>query len=119
MSLPVYPSLSKNPDAQNWKEEAAADPTIRTPHESGISGTRARFTTVPTKISYTYRNLSNTDKESLETFEQDTVNYGAESFTWTHFIKATSHTARFSRPIKYDLENTLQNTWKVSVEVEI
>ena len=119
MALPAYPSLSKNPDVENWKEEPASDPTVRSPCESGVSVTRARFTTVPTKIRYVYRNLSNTDKESLETFEQDTVNYGAGSFTWTHFIKSTSHTATFSRPIKYTLEKSLQNLWKVEVEVEI
>jgi len=119
MSLPTYPSLSKNPDVESWKEEPVADPTIRSSYDSGVSGTRARFTTVPIKIHYVYRDLSNTDKETLETFEQDTVNYGAGSFTWTHFIKSTSHAATFSRPIKYTLEKSLQNLWKVEVEVEI
>ena len=113
-----FPTLSQNPDASDWNEEAQQDPTIRTKAEAGYVITRPRFTRVLKKYEFSYRLLSNTDKETLGDFEQE-VNYGAAQFRWTYPIDGTTiYMARLSEPIKYKLENTLQNQWCVKIVLE-
>jgi phage-related protein len=113
----TYPTLSQNPDVEGWQEEAASDPTVRCEFENGYAATRARFTTVPRKWSYTYRFLSNTDKTTLLAFELNSTHYGAEEFNWTNPIDAVPYVVKFAEPIKYALENTMANEWKVTVRL--
>ncbi len=117
MATETYPDLSQNPDVEGWQEEAAFDPTVRCEFENGYAATRARFTTVPRKWSCTYRYLSNTAKATLLAFERNTVHYGAEEFNWTNPVDSVVYVVKFAEPIKYALEDTLQNEWKITVRL--
>ena len=110
-----FPSLSTIPEAEGWQEGTGIDPTMRVEMESGIVMTRSRFTTVPKMWRFAYRLMSNTDKETLETFEKDTVKYGADAFNWTNPIDTVVYSVRFGDKLLFQLEDTQQHQWSVSI----
>ena len=112
--MPAFPFTTPKPDAENFTEKLPVDPLLKSEFENGSVLTRARFTNVPNSWSLNYRFLSNTDKESLETFFMTTVGLGALNFTWTHPISTTVYTVRFAEPINYKAESDGQNNWNVS-----
>ncbi|HBG77509.1 MAG TPA: hypothetical protein DDW84_01485 [Phycisphaerales bacterium] len=112
-----FPTLSVNPDAVGFQQEAATDPTLRNGFENGKVQTRAKFTSVPQKWSFNYSQLSNTDKELIETFERTTVRYGADSFTWVNPVDNASYTVKFGKLVVYTLEDSQQHEWNVQIEI--
>lgn len=112
-----YPTLAENPDVQGFKEGPAVDPTIRSETEAGYRITRKRFTRVPKKWDFKYTQMSNADKEALATFEES-VGYGSGIFNWTHPVSSTQYIVRFAELVKYDLSESDNNEWDVSVSLE-
>ena len=117
--MSAYPSLSVKPDAEGFREGPAIDePTYRSPKESGRVKTYPKVTWVPILFSFKYTQLSNADKVLLWNFERATVNYGANTFTWTHPETTVVYTVRFSKPIDFTREDDQGLTWDVRVELE-
>ena len=118
--MAAYPTLSQNTDGSPdfGQAPAISDPTYRSPKESGIVKTGMKVSWVPLQWSFTYTGLSNSNKNTLETFERDTASFGATEFTWTHPISSTTYNVRFARPISFRLEGDQQNSWRVSVVLE-
>ena len=112
--MPTFPSLSKILDSESFVEDLATDPTLRTEFDNGVVHTRNKFTTVPKRWRVVYRYLSNTDKASIVTFYNTTVNFGADLFDWTNPVDSSNPNVRFEGAPKYKLENDGQNTWNVS-----
>lgn len=112
-----FPTLSRSPSMEGFKEEAAFDPTLRSEFESGKIQTRARCTSAPIKWSITYRYLPDADKETLQTFEKVDVRYGAASFNWTDPNDKEIHEVRFAKPISYALDNNQPHKWCVQIEL--
>ena len=110
-----YPTITTQPDSDTYKEEPAADPTIRSAFENGALLTRPRFTKSMKKWTFGYSVLPNADKNTLENFEQNTAVYGSAQFNWIDPINNVSHIVRFAQPVTYQLANNLQNDWIVSV----
>jgi hypothetical protein len=50
----------------------------------------------------TYELLSNTDKNTLETFERR-VNYGSDSFSWTNPQDGITYEVKFAEPLIFDI----------------
>ena len=94
-TLTIGPSYPLDPDGE------LEDATLRSPFEGGYELTRQKFTRTRRSWGVRYEALGQTDKDSLVTFEKDTVKGGADSFTWTHPKTSTVYTVRFTGPVKY------------------
>jgi len=116
MTYPNFPTISKLPEAGKWQEEAAADPTLRTEFESGYVATRARFTIVPQKWSFAFDMLDDAEKQSIQSFERNTVNYGAGAFNWTNPVDDQIYLVRFTEPVVYKLDSN-DIDWEVSMKI--
>ncbi len=102
-----------------YQDIASTDPTIRTPKDAGYVQTRARFTSTPRRYHVLYNALTTHDKELIYTFEKDTVNFGAESFTFPLPTGGGNLTVRFATLVRYiPWENTNYTHWTVEFDVE-
>jgi len=81
--MTAFPTLTAKPLATNWIELPSSDSTIRSETDGGITLSRARFTSKLKKWNINYPIISQADKILLENFER-TINFGADSFTWTN-----------------------------------
>ena len=107
-----FPTLSSKPDSENWTEEPAVDPTIRSEFENGAVQTRTRFTDVPKKWDLIYRDMSQADKDTLKAFEK-TVGYGGDIFNWTNPQDTNTYEVRFAGPVKCKVEPVNPAAWQV------
>jgi hypothetical protein len=114
--MPTFPTLSKNPDKESWDEGPLYDPTERMGMTGGAQDSRPSSTVVPKFWSFSYRQLSNTDKQSVETFEKQTVRYGGE-FDWTNPFDSQTYRVTFGQKVEYRLENTQQNEWHLAIQL--
>jgi len=115
MSLPDYPTLSKNPDQELWEHGPLYDTTIRTGQTGGMVETRPNSTVVPWYWKFVYRDLPNADMLLLETFEKTTIRYSG-AFNWLD-KDSVSHEVILGKEIFFRLENTQLNQWRVEVIV--
>jgi len=95
---------------------------IRSPMDSGPTKQRKRFTAVSRYFSGTML-LTKAQKETLETFYQDTISYGADTFTYTDPVdNSTSVNARFMQPPSYSAlvggTDGVQ-LWRANVSIEL
>jgi len=116
LSADDYPSIETTPEADDFTEQAAYDPTLRTEFENGAVQTRARFTVSPKKWHILYRHLSDSEKNTIESFER-TVSYGAGAFNWSHPRSGSSYTVRFDGPILFKIEPKNPRLWQASFDL--
>ena len=103
-----FPILTQGPNVNDFEKEVAVDPTIRSQFENGYQLTRNRFTVVPKKWKLTFEYLTDTDKSTLETFEEDTAGFGGTSFDWENTEDGETYDVRFAEPVKWKF-NPLDN----------
>lgn len=109
----AFPSITAI--VEGYSVEKAFDPTIRSRSESGYLKTRSRCTRIPDKWSVSYI-ITTAQKTLLET-HVDSVGVGGNSFTWTDPATSTSHSVRYSEPVKYS--TVASNThWRAQITVE-
>ena len=111
----AFPILSKEPEPRMWDETIVSDPTIRSEFESGHILTRARFTAAPRKWNLQFPNLTQDDKDLLDTFNSQ-INYGAASFVWTNPQDDGVYSVKLVRPLEFSV-STKPDLWNVSIEV--
>ena len=116
MAQPVYPTLSELPDDDSFSRQYATDPTKRTRLEDGAYLVMATLTTVPLTWSFTYKELSATDRDSLLTFYSGSANYGAEVIKWTDPSNTTAYFVQFMGMPRCTLAKGGQNKWHVEVD---
>jgi hypothetical protein len=105
-----FPTLSTPPVVRSFSEEAAFDPTLRSPKESGYVQTRATTTRVPPeKWHVEYSGLTAADKVLLKA-HQVTVKIGAALFSWTNPLDSVTTDVRYLAPIKFATEETFDST---------
>lgn len=116
--MPTFPTLTEsglNIAASFPIDEQREDSVIRSEFEGGYVQTRAIHTRVRKKWNINYHNLSSANKVSIDTFI-DTVNGGADSFTWTNPQDSANYTVRFR-----DIPNfsyISYNRWEVNFTLE-
>jgi hypothetical protein len=115
-----FPTLTQGPNIEEYTEEQAFDPVIRSEFESGAHLTRPRFSATKKKWHIIYDNLTAADKSSLDTFQGTTVAY-ADSFTWANTEDGSNYTVVFGSPIKYKLNpvspGAPKKTWKAEFDL--
>lgn len=117
MSLPVYPTLSKNPAYPLDPDGELEDVVIRSDLTAGYQQTRPRSTRARPNFGLTYPSLPDVDVALLRAFEQTTLVNGASPFTWTHPITSVSYTVGLSVPIKY--ARVVPQATKVSIKLQV
>ncbi len=96
-----FPTLTQGPSVEEFEQETAVDPTLRSQFENGYQLSRNRFTVVPKKWKLVFRYLTAADKTALETFEETTVGYGGTSFNWENTEDGETYDVKFVEPIKW------------------
>ena len=108
--------LSRTPTPSSWKEELLVDPTIRSTFESGAVLTRARYTIVPRKLSFTYNMLTQRDKDLIIDFERH-VNVGADKFEFRNPITNEDWEVRLLSPVKISVESRMPTRYQAELEL--
>ena len=118
MAQPVYPTLP-SPDMGGFVRKPAFNPTMRTDMEDGSVIVMRTKTAVPLTWSFTYRFLSNTDKETLMTFWEGAsyANGGAVVIKFTDPTDSTAYFVHFTAEPECELENSQQAEWRVTVNL--
>lgn len=90
---------------------------IKSDFEAGYVQSRPKFTRTRKRFELSWDAMSNSDKETLETFFDDNL---GDTFTWDNPISTASdpsHTVRF---VNDSLEFSYRphNYWQISIELE-
>jgi len=109
-------SLSRTPTPSSWKEEVLVDPTIRSVFESGAVLSRARFSSLLYRVSFTYNWLTQADKDLIVDFEQH-VKVGASTFDFRNPITNEDWEMRLLVPIKYAVEPQYPERYSATIEM--
>lgn len=98
-----FPTLSRGASFQNFNQDSAVDPTIRSEFENGVVLSRARFTNLKKKFSVGYNILTAADKTLLNSL-QTSIKIGAATFFWTNPEDSVEYEVRLTSPIKFSVE---------------
>lgn len=115
MAQPVYPSLGVNPDEEGFVREPAMDPTQRSPLEDGAYLVVKTKTKIPLRWSFVYSQLSNTNKQTLDTFWENDAGCGAVPIKFTDPTNSTAYFVHFTDKPRSTLEGDGQATWRVEI----
>jgi len=105
--MATFPTLYRrgtelhSPVVGEFEDTMAHDPAIRSQSEGGYVTSRARFTRIPHKWIVNYTWMSQTNKDTLKAFVDDTVVGGSDSFTWTNPEDSTDYDVRFLGLVRY------------------
>lgn len=81
--MPVLPQFTRGWQVAGHDQGLLSDPVHRSESESGALLTRTRSTAVPRTRRLIAAALTETEKQTLENWEQNIVGYGGAEFTWT------------------------------------
>ena len=107
-------SLPQTFEQQSYSEKLP-NLTIRTSMDTGPAKVRKRFTAAPYPMSGTMR-MTRDQTVTLDTFYIETLNGGADPFTFIHPRKGTTLTCRFTTPPDI---SALDHDFSVSLSFEV
>ena len=110
----TFPTLSVTPSMSNYNQTIAHDPTLRNETDGGYVVTRAKFTRLVNKWHVLYKYITNTDKSTLETFEND-VKVGTDAFYLTEPVTGVVKTVRFLNKIEFPKASLY---WNAEFDIE-
>ena len=110
----TFPTLSVTPSMSNYNQTIAHDPTLRNETDGGYVVTRAKFTRLVNKWHVLYKYITNADKSTLETFEND-VKVGTDAFYWTEPVSGDVKTVRFLNRIEFPKASLY---WNAEFDIE-
>ncbi len=117
-----FPTLTGKgavPVVNNYLDEFATDPTIRTPKDAGYVQTRAKFTSIQRKYRIVYRGINLSDKNLIYNFEKDTVVGGSEAFNFNLPTGGGTLSVRFAGKVSFrPWEDTNFLFWIVEFIIE-
>jgi hypothetical protein len=116
MDFPILSDYAV-PLVDDWEETLSVDPTIRSPVEAGYVQTRAKFTRIPKKWHIFYPLILDTDKVSLESF-QDTVKVGADKFYWINDKDLVTYEVRLLSPMVFNIHPQSSIYWTATFDLE-
>ena len=104
-----FPILKIGPNAMDFTEETPFDPTLRTEFEHGPPLTRSRTTSVLRIWNIVLNELSQDDKETIDSFQRDETNFGAGRFEWENTQDRIVYVVRFLTPIRFRITSEYQD----------
>jgi len=119
MATPIFPTLLEAvPEVKNFGHSSLIDPVHKVRFCSGTPLTRTVYTNIPVRYSVFYEVMENSDKQTLETWERDEIEYGGIQFTWTNPENSKAYTTVLLAPILYKIHpQSGGNIWQVSFNV--
>ena len=111
-----FPTLSRGVSFQNYTEDSAVDPTIRSEFENGVVLSRAKFTTLKKKFSIGYSLITAADKLKLINL-QTSIKIGAATFYWTNPDDDVEYEVRLMSPMKFQIEPRNFDYWNARLEM--
>lgn len=111
-----FPTLTGIISYKNYHDTKAFDPTYRSDFVSGHQVRRSRATWVPKLWRATGRAFTNTDRDNLQTLEEN-VGYGADSFAWYNSREKAAYYVCFAKgcvPLDFSLEPKNPTLWQVN-----
>lgn len=114
--MAVFPTLSINPSRP--LDEVREDNVIRSNVEGGYEQTRPRFTRLRRTWTLKYEFLTQTDKDTLDTF-LTTVKGGSDAFSWTHPTTSQTHNVRFTKPPTFSLVKYAGGSHRYDTTIEL
>jgi len=111
-----FPILSRGASFQNFTQDSAIDPTIRSEFEDGTILTRARFTRMRKAINCGYIFLTAADKTYLENL-QTSIKIGANTFYYVYPPDSTEYIVMLTSPMKFQIEPRDFNYWNVNLNM--
>ena len=109
----AFPTLSRGAHT-DLKEVIASDPTIRSEMENGRVLTRARFTGLKRKWTYSIRDMLEADKTLLTTM-QTNARVGSGTISWTNPKTAAAIDVYLAEPIAFELDETDFVKWSAKL----
>jgi len=117
----IFPELDRGPESAEFIEETLFDPTLRTEYEFGPPLTRSRTTSAPKTWNVALTDLSNDNKVTLDGFQRNQVNFGAEVFKWQNTQDGVTYRVRFLAPIRFIIKpkdvRLLPNKWRAEFKL--
>jgi len=114
--MPTFPTLSITPNYP--LKEDREDAVIRSEMEGGYSITRRRFSRTRRLFTLEYKNLTQTDKDLLTTFFDDTTDGGGGIFDWIEPASTTVVVVRFTKPPIFSLD-FFGDEYRYSTNIEL
>jgi len=119
VGIPSFVSIPEKPTQKSYPQGMLEDPVHRSDIKGGPPLTRTRNTAVPKTRVLFYQSMSETSKQSMETWERDTIGYGGEEFEWTdpNPNDARTYEAILTRPIEYNLHPQSPDKWQARLRL--
>jgi hypothetical protein len=111
-----FPTLSIGASFQNFGQDSATDPTLKSQFENGVVISRSRFTQLKKSFSVGYNLITKADKTLLENL-QSSIKIGAATFFWTNPDDNTEYEVRLMSPMKFAVEPRNFSFWNVRLEM--
>jgi hypothetical protein len=118
MPQPVYPTTLPNPDVEGFVRTPAIDPVERTRVEDGPPLVMRTKTFVPRRWTLVYRELTETQMNTIVNFWEGDANCGAVVVKYADSTNNTAYWVRFAAMPDCQLEHTQQQRWRVVVQFE-
>ena len=97
-------------------QESPRDILVRTPMDAGPEKRRPRYSAKPIDVSFALL-MSSAQIDTFETFFEDTLNWGTDSFDWIHQRTLVAVTYEFaSRPSYQPISSRF---WRVPLDLVI
>ena len=108
-----FPTLSRQPNRDGYKQSLLQDPTISSDFENGYQITRSKYNNVALKFEMVFSFLLSADKVLLENFEKDR-NYRVGEFNWVNPEDSLTYIVRFDNNLEFKQERA-EDFWNVAV----
>jgi len=112
-----FPTLAVTATAYSFSEKSNIDPTIRSDFENGAILTRSKFKNNTLTWTVKYDFLTNSDKELLDDFQNNTVKWGAGAFNWINPEDNITYEVRLNTVINFIIVSKTNREWSAQFEV--
>lgn len=102
------------PSLEDWDEEKAFDPTIRSRAYTGVVKTRPMCNRVPRKFTVVYPAVRISEKNTIAAFE-DQIMVGSTIFQYSNPDENVSYDVRLLDPINY---KKIAHKWRIEMHLE-
>ena len=115
MAQPVFPTLTAAPVDEGYSRNYAIDNRIVTPLEDGRILSMKKYTDVPLRWTVIYRDMTETDYETLMAFYEDDADWGNTPIKWTDLTNSTDYFVYFDGPPDVSRKNDNSDEWRVTI----
>jgi len=110
-----FPIPGVFPQENEFQESLAGSPAIRTQFDNGYILSRTMQTSVKKVWQFTYRGITNTEKEAMADFQEDVLLEGDRAFGMTNPRDDSEMFVRFLDILRFSLHAADNTKWDVTV----